>query len=484
MVKIGLLPLYIELYDEKVPELRPRLEKFYEYAAQKLEIEGFDVIRTPFCRIEPEFKEAVALFEQNGVQCIVTLHMAYSPSLESAAALAGTKLPIVVLDATDEWRFDASQNPDAISYCHGIHGVMDMCSLLNQNGKKFAIAAGHLDYSDCSDCSDVIRRAGGFVRAAVSAVSLAGSRVGSIGGMFEGMGDFAVTDKQMLDRFGVEIVNSNAENLFGLRKSLQDSEIEAEIDSDNKNSRRIGDFSREAHIQTARECMTVRKWLETEKLSAFSVNFLKIGAETGLSAMPFMEACKAMARGIGYAGEGDVLTAAFTGALLKGFPDTSFVEIFCPDWKGNTLFLSHMGEMNIRLTAQTPEIFEKEFIFGNNRDGRVINPVSYSGCYRNGRGVFVNVFRGQNDFKLLVSPAAMEAEPDSSDNPENSDNSENKSNFAGIIRGWMRPEKPVGEFLEDLSKAGATHHSIFVYGAYPEQIGFFGELLGLDVIEI
>ena len=61
---------------------------------------------------------------------------------------------------------------------------------------------------------------------------------------------------------------------------------------------------------------------------------------------------------------------------------------------------------------------------------------------------------------------------------------ESESRFKGTVRGWMRPEKPVGEFLELLSKAGATHHSMLVYGALPEQLRFFGELLNLEVVEI
>ena len=472
MIKIGLLPLYIMLYDEKVPEIRPRLERFYESAAQKLEECGFEVLRVPFCRVEPEFKSAVNLFEQHNAQCIVTLHMAYSPSLESSEILAKTKLPIVVLDATDTFDFGPLQNPDAISYCHGIHGVMDMCSLLNQNGKKFAIAAGHLD---CADCSEVINRVAGFVRAAVSAGSLNGSRVGCVGGAFKGMGDFAVTVKEMLDRFGIEPVNASPEIMGKISESITNSEIEAEIETEHNIFNRTGDFSRDIHIQTVRDCLTVRKWIEREKLSAFSVNFMKIGTETGLLSMPFMEACKAMARGIGYAGEGDILTASFTGALLKGFPETSFVEIFCPDWKGNTLFLSHMGEININLTAQKPEIFEKVFTYGS---GDAVNPISCSGCYKSGQGVFVNIFKGKNGFKLLVSPMEMEAEP------ANENGNGNNNNFAGTVRGWMRPEKPITEFLEDLSRAGATHHSIFIYGASVEQIEFFGELLDLEIVKI
>jgi len=210
----------------------------------------------------------------------------------------------------------------------------------------------------------------------------------------------------------------------------------------------------------------VRKWLEREDLDAFTVNFMTIGPdETGLATMPFMEASKAMARGIGYAGEGDVLTSAFTGAVTRAFPDSSFVEIFCPDWKGDTLFLSHMGEMNIDLAADRPEMFEKEFIYGN-----ASNPAVCSGCFRGGEAVFANVFRGPDGFGLLLSPVTMAAEEG--------------NNFACNIRGWMKPRKGIGEFLEDLSRAGATHHSVLSYGGAVGALCFFGRLLGLKVVVI
>ena len=90
-MKIGLLPLYIELYDQVSPEVRPRMEAFYEEIAKQIEERGIDVERTEdFCRLEPEFEKAIADFEATKVDAIVTLHMAYSPSLESIEALKKT----------------------------------------------------------------------------------------------------------------------------------------------------------------------------------------------------------------------------------------------------------------------------------------------------------------------------------------------------------------------------------------------------------
>ncbi|MFN2352849.1 MAG: hypothetical protein ABR497_12990, partial [Kiritimatiellia bacterium] len=97
----------------------------------------------PVCRVAPEFRRAVRACEQAGVDALVTLHLAYSPSLESVAALTATELPIIVLDTTPDWNFGPSQAPAAIMANHGIHGVQDMCNLLLRHGKKFQIEAGH-----------------------------------------------------------------------------------------------------------------------------------------------------------------------------------------------------------------------------------------------------------------------------------------------------------------------------------------------------
>ena len=51
-IKIGFLPLYIKLYDDTCPELRPKLETFYERMAAALEERGLEEIRTPFCLIK------------------------------------------------------------------------------------------------------------------------------------------------------------------------------------------------------------------------------------------------------------------------------------------------------------------------------------------------------------------------------------------------------------------------------------------------
>ena len=455
-MKIGFLPLYIKLYDDSAPGMRPRLEAFYETLASIFEAKGVEVIRTPFCRLDGEFREAVSTYERDGADAIVTIHMAYSPSLESIGALTETKLPIVVLDTTETLEFGNMQDSKEVTYCHGIHGVMDMCSMLSRYEKPYAIAAGHYEKSDCID------RAIGFVKAACAAKALSSVKTAIMGEAFYGMGDFSIPDGEMKSRFGVEILRPTAEEMKAYSDAVTDAEIDEKYALDIENYGKCDGFDEAEYRESVRATLALNKMLSDKGASAFTVNF---DAVTGLNTMPFIGACEAMQRGVGYAGEGDTLTASFVGALLRAFDETNFVEIFCPDWKNSTLFMSHMGETNYRL-ADTRPLLKRHAV----KYSSIVNPYSAPTRMKGGKGVFVNISRQKDDFRLLASECEML--------------SFDEDNFPKSMRGWMKTSTPTAEFLTDLSRAGATHHSIFVYGATEDEMVFFADLLGMESVII
>ena len=53
--------------------------------------------------------------------------------------------------------------------------------------------------------------------------------------------------------------------------------------------------------------------------------------------------------------------------------------------------------------------------------------------------------------------------------------------FENKVRGWMKPQIDIADFLEQLSTYGGTHHSSLIYGATVKEIEFFGKILGLNV---
>lgn len=458
--RIGLLPLYIELYDRALPDVRVRMEAFYAAIAQALEQRGAQVVTAPVCRLHSEFAQTVNAFEQAKVDLLVTLHLAYSPSLESAEVLAATTLPIVVLDTTPTYDYSPQQNPDELMYNHGIHGVQDMCNLLLRLGKSFQIEAGHWEHSD------VIDRVAGWARAAQLATSMRTARVGRIGDAFHGMGDFAVPAELLQAGIGVETVPADPAVIRALLPAEDGAEVAAEMAADAERFV-IDGVDADIHRRSVRTGLAVRRWLAQEGLTAFSFNFLAVDQASGLPTVPFLEASKAMACGIGYAGEGDVLTAALVGALANAFPETTFTEMFCPDWAGERIFLNHMGEMNIALTAGKPLLREMDFPWTDAE-----NPVFAVGRFRAGDAVLVNLAPGTNDtYTLLVAPVTMQ-------------DVEGEDRMAQMVHGWFRPALPIADFLAAYSRAGGTHHSALVYGDVAETVMRFGALMGWRVVEL
>lgn len=453
-MKIGLLPLYISLYDRNGTTLRDNLRGFYDEVAAKFEERGIEVVKSETCTEDWQFEKEIKAYEESGCDAIVTLHLAYSPGLNSEKALKNTSLPIIICDTTRAYDFSDEQLSSEISYCHGIHGVMDMCNLLKKNKKTYAVVAGHFEESD------VLDRVVGYIKAAKAANSLRGTKVGSVGGYFDGMGDFRVDDKRMKKVFDATVVYPEKGEFAELSKSVTDEEIEALKAEYAEKFEFLEELDESIYRNSLVADITLKKWIEKRGLQAFTVNFLGI---KDLPTMPFAGICCAMENQIGYAGEGDTLTALFTGALMQGYTDTSFIEIFCPDWKNDTLFISHMGEMNFGVADKKPTAYEKKFAYGD-----CPNPVAASAAYKPGDAVFVNIYEDDKGFNAFISPVKVIQEK--------------TDNFQRSIRGWLDFSKPISEVLEKISECGATHHSIMVYDAKPEEIEFFAKCLGLATV--
>lgn len=457
-LKVGLLPLYLTLYDERLPAMRAVLEPFLHRVAAQLRARALAVEVAPVCRTRGEFASAIQRFEGAGCDAIVTLHLAYSPSLESVDALAASRLPIVMCDVTPDARFDATVDPIRLLYNHGVHGVQDLANLLRRRGKPFAIAAGHVEEAAVFD------RVGGLVRGAAAGARLRRVRTLRIGEPFPGMGDFAVGDEQLHALLGHGVEQASIAALREEAGRVSDAEIDDECRADAE--RFVIACPGEAHRRANRVGLALRRLIARRPFDAFSFNFqIFDSAEAPIDTVPMLEASKAMARGVGYAGEGDVLTAALTGALARTFGQTTFTEIFCPDWAGQSLFLSHMGEVNVDLAAGRPTLLEKDFPWTG-----CLNPAIAVCGLRAGAATLVNLApQPGGRFALLA------AEVDVLEDTRN-------DLMRREVRGWIRPRGGVGSFLEAYSRAGGTHHKALVYGSHAAAMQAMADAAGLDCV--
>lgn len=456
MAKIGYLPLYIKLYDDYCQGMRPEINEYNESVKAALKNEGLNLVAADVCRVKPEFDAAVKEFEAEGVDCIVTLHLAYSPSLESLGALLSTKLPILVLDTTCDYEFTFKAKRNLVNCNHGIHGVQDMCSVLKRNGRDYKVFTGHYEHSD------VINEVANAAKAIACAnVMKKGVKTCLIGGSFEGMGDFAVNDKE-LSVLGVKKVPFDGATVKKYQDAVTEEELRAEYEKDLKTFKEIK-VDYDYYERTERVGLGIRKWIAEQGINSFSMNFLRTGLEEGFGGIPFPEACKAMVRGIGYAGEGDILTASVLYGFLSEFKNATFAEMFCPDWAHDEIYFSHMGECNLT-------VLKDILLVGHGFPYTpAFDPAGIAGKMKGGKAALVNIAPdGKGSYRMTFTDGEMKELPD------------DIGEYTDSVSGWFKPQIPVAELLKKYSEAGATHHSLLVYGADSESLCCFAKAFGFD----
>ncbi len=459
-IKVGYLPFYIKLYDDNNQDRTPLVE-YMHTLVKMIESQNIEVILADeICRVKSEFDRAVKKFNDLDVDAVITQHLAYSPSLESIDALTNLKAPIIILDTTPDYELIKTAGyKNCIDNDHGIHGVQDMCCMLKKRHIPFHICAGHAFHSD------VVSRVVGLCRASACVKKYRNERIGSIGGSFTGMGDFLISDEDYKKQIGAEVVYMTPEIVNKYLSVISESEIDSEIKSDTIKYNSVITFLPE-YKEATRSGLAIRKWMEEEKLDACTVNFLTLDT-CGMPKMPFIECCKMMERRKGYAGEGDVLTAGLVGALISVYPDTTFAEMFCPDWEQNVILLSHMAESNPNLARWKPLL--ADMCFHYNSCG---NTVGMYNCYRPGKVVYVNLAPMDEGYNMIVTEGEI------------LDVGLERGAYGRNTQGWFKPCKPLAEFLEEYSMLGGTHHSAMVYQADIKEIKAFGNMMGFQVFEI
>ena len=278
------------------------------------------------------------------------------------------------------------------------------------------------------------------------------------------MGDFSVSPAALKSTIGAVVKSLDAETLKALLATVKAEDVAAEVAEDRARFE-VDGAGDAAHERSARFGLALRRWIEAEGLCAFSFNFLDMRKKDGHLTVPFLEASKAMARGIGYAGEGDTLTALLVAALLSAYPESSFTEMFCPDWENGTVFLSHMGELNWRLAEGRPRLREMDYKYS-----RTDNPALLVGRFRPGPIVLANLAPTAEGYRLILCPAEMLAATE--------------DRFRDSVHGWFRPPLALADFLAAYSRAGGTHHLGFSYTGDTRQLEAFAGLMGWELVVI
>ena len=453
-LKAGILPLYLELYENLRPGDYEAYYPFIDEIAGLVRGAGLEPVTAEVAYNAGHVEKARDLFAREGISVLLPLHLCYSPSLLVADFLETSEVPVLFVDTTPAPSFE-KMDDSYLMRNHGIHGVMDITSVLKSRGISYEVVSGHRDDPEFQERLQRKLKA-------IGATSLfKHQRIGITGKPFDGMGDFAVEFESLSKDFGSTVMPVELERLLGARTAVTDTAIDTVIEED-ATTWDVSLVEPEDHREAVRSFLALKSIVQDEGITGYTMNFQHI---TEGMATPFYACSRLMAEGIGYGGEGDVLTASLGGPLNWLAGAAKFDEFFCADWKNDRILMSHMGESDPRFVkpGSSPYLTVRDG-FTNPRPS-----VIYRFEAEPGEVTYANLCPIEGGGYRLVSGLL-----DIADTP--------------LLDEIIAPHyqvgtrKPVGKFLEEYGAAGGGHHLYIARGDILEELALFSRILGFENI--
>jgi len=462
--RIGLLALTLELYEQLLPELRPRRERWLrETLLPKLaSIADVRFDRAVFRR--EEIETAVAGFEAAGVDALLVICLTYSPSQLALPALKRTRLPILVWNTQELFAVGSDFDSGKMVENHGVHGTQDLASVLVQHGVRFEYVTSH------PDDPDALRQIEDFCVAAAAASGLRRLRVGLMGYPFPGMGDFALDATRLAATLGCQWTALSVEEYIRRAAAAPRDAVEP-LKTEYRSQYAVAADVTDADLDaTARAELSLRAILAERRLEAFSYQFMAFGEDERTETLPFVAASRLMADGLGFAGEGDLIGAVGCWLLNRLQAPASFSEVFTIDFAGNGFFMSHMGEANVamaRTDRKVPLVARPQPI--TRTRGRQLALVT---SFQPGPATLVALCRGpEQRWRLVASRVQIEDYGPLADMPV--------PHFKlRTVQGDVR------DMLTAYAKAGGPHHNAVCFGDATARIRSTAALLNARYVEV
>lgn len=461
--KIGLLALTLELYETLAPDLRKNRENWVRQEILPALQPRADVLFEHAVFRRSEIEAALAGFEAAQADAVLVLLLSYSPSQLSLRALQDTRLPILLWNTQELFAVDQSYSLAELVDNHGVHGTQDLANVLLRAGVKFHYVTSHLRDADA------LEELNDFFVAAAAVRRLRSARLGLLGYPFPGMGDFAVDNTRMAATLGCSWDILTVEDYIK-RAATADAGTVAKLVAEYRTSYAVAPDVTDSDLDsTARVELALRGMVADHGLAGLTYQFLAFGDDERTPTLPFVAASRLMGEGIGFGGEGDLISAAATWFLNRLNPPATFSEIFTIDFAGNSLFMSHMGEANVAMAARARKValVARPTPITRTRDRQLVLVTTLEP----GPATLVTLtLNAANRWRIIASPVTVE---DFGPLPS-----------LCVPHFKLKPAGDVRKFLTDYATAGGPHHNMVCFGNARPRLRMAAKLLDAEYCEI
>lgn len=459
--KLGILALTLELYETLSPGVREYREKWLRDVVVKKLGQYVDVEFRNAVFTRRDMDSEVDRLEQAGIDAICVVFLTYAPSQLVLPALKNAKRPIIVWNIQDLFGVDAHYDDQALIANHGVHGTQDLANVLVRCEVDFEYVTTHIDDPDsCKEVTD-------FCFAASAKRKIAASRFGILGKEFPGMGDFAFDATQWIAKFGCEWTILPIEKYITYAEQADESRA-AELAREYQSLYATApDVGMPDLIHAARAELSLRSLMEEYRLDGFTFLFTALGDDSRTSTVPFVGTSRLMAEGFGFGGEGDLISVMATRMLHHLCPPVTFSEIFTTDYRGNALFFSHMGEMNVAMARRDRKV---SLVARPGPITRTLNrQLALVTSLEPGHATLAALVQTAKRWKIITASMEIEDFPPLA---------------SMCVPHFKARVSDVRHFLTRYAKEGGTHHNMVCFGDARPRLQCLAGLIDADYVDI
>lgn len=459
--RIGLLGIMQSLYDHMIPGITERQAGYAnDIAAQLGDVAEFTVGKPVKSRADAE--EVMANFERANLDGVLVVMLTYGPAMRVARVLATSRLPLCLANIQPEPNVTPAWDMADMTYNQGVHGAQDTANAMVRAGVPF-----HVITDDWK--SETFRRdVGRWARVAAAASAWRSLKVAIFGYAMNGMGDIRVDENALLRALGPEVEVVAPGDLVRQMAATTAEEVAKLIEFEDKTFEidpRLSPAEREDH---ARMQVAIERLLVDRGYGAYTAHFDAIGEDGRFARLPLAAASSLMAKGYGYAAEGDVLAAALVAAGHTLIGDAHFSEMYAMDFPTDSILMSHMGEGNWKVArADRPVKLIKRPL----GIGKLADPPTFLFQYQPGPATLATlVSLGGERFRLVVAEGEI---LDSQELP-----------VLEMPYGQFKPDTGVRACLNGWLRNGGPHHQVLNLGRHAATWELFCAATGMEYVRV
>jgi L-arabinose isomerase len=401
-------------------------------------------------------------FEGAGLDGVLVVMLTYGPAMRVARLLAESRLPLCLANIQPEAAVTAAWDMADMTYNQGVHGAQDTANAMVRAGRRFSVLTD--DWRSESFRADV----GRWARAAAAVTGWKSLKCAIFGYAMNDMGDIRVDESALIRSLGPEILAVAPGEMYRRMLAVTGAQVAEIIGFEDARFEVDPRLSAEERADHARMQAAIEQILAGGGFGAYTAHFDVIGDDGRFSRLPLAAASSLMAKGYGYAAEGDVLTACLVSAGHALIGDAHFTEMYAMDFPSGSVLMSHMGEGNWKIARPDRPVRLIKRPLGI---GRLADPPTFLFQYQPGPATLAALVSLEGErFRLVV------AEGENLDSPE--------LPALQMPYGQFRPATGLRDCLNGWLTAGGPHHEVMNLGHHAASWRTFCQLAGIEYIQV